>query len=98
MLLYNYQTNNVFISTITTKNMYTVDPQHVAVSEEQISKLHSNITKAHYITLYPHVVIRNKVLKDCPRLRGQLEDKKSWPWPWRLWPRSWTFCPRTHPW
>ena len=31
------------------------------------------------------------VLDDCPRPRGQFEDKKSWPWPWKCWPR-------THPW
>jgi len=24
---------------------------------------------------------RHGVLEDCPRPQGQLEDKKSWPWP-----------------
>ena len=30
---------------------------------------------------------RDGVLEDCPRPRGQLEDKNVRPWPWP-WPRS----------
>jgi len=32
---------------------------------------------------------RDEVLEDCPRPRGRLEDKKSWPWPWPRKPVAW---------
>jgi len=34
------------------------------------------------------VPLKVGVLEECPRPRGQLEDKKSWPWPWPPWPQK----------